>query len=196
MHGGVGGCLKVNDFRIVLDRGLHSSRVSGIYKGGSDTQRGQDLTHNNIGAAINGISADDMIAHSQQAKQRRTDGAHTGGGSYCILSTLQLSNFFLKNTDSRISGARIVIAGNFAAENTHGIIRSGECKGRGLIDRSGQGTIVTVAAITSVNSLCIEASLVHINVAHSVASKFFFVRLVTHLVKRYIATIVPIIKFA
>ena len=134
-HGRVCRNFEIQDLGVGSHSSLDCFGIAGVDQGGLETEAGQDASHDDVGAAVNGIGADDVVAGLQNAQQRGAYSAHAGTGGNGIVRVLKSAHLSLESSYGRVGGSCIRILGNGSAENAAAFFEGLEGIGRGLVDR-------------------------------------------------------------
>ena len=126
----VGGRFDPDELGIGRDFGLHRRQVAHRHEVALDAQRRVHLGHDAVGAAVEVVGRDDLIAGFQQA-QHAVDGRHAGGEGQAVLAIIQRRQGVLELGAGGVVGARVLVA-LVVARRALGV-------GRGLVDGRHDG---------------------------------------------------------
>ena len=132
-------------------------RVVGIDEGGLDAEAAEAHVELRVGAAVQRLGRDDLVAGFQQAGQRdelrRLPAAHRQRAH----AALQRRHALLERRRGRVHDARVDIAEALQVEERGGVRGVLENVGSGLVDRHGARAGFGIGPVSGVQRACGEA---------------------------------------
>ena len=122
-HGVVGG-LEINHLGVGLDGGLQCLQIGGIHARDLNAHIGEVYGRHCVGAAVNRVVKDHMVAALQERDHHRTDCAHAGGGGHSVLTALHGGALQLEGTGGGVSAAGVLIAGDLLGKLVSTLLHS------------------------------------------------------------------------
>ena len=136
---GVAEGLEVDEGGVVLDGRLDLVEVVGVDEGGRDAVLRERVLEQVVGAAIDGLLGDHMIAGLGERLDGVGDGGGAGGDSETGHATLERGDAVLEDALRGVGQAAVDVAGIGEAEAVGGVLGVTEDVARGLVDGHGTG---------------------------------------------------------
>ncbi len=138
---GIAQGLNKNGLGIVLDRRLCLLQVVDVHKGGLHTVDGQGVGQQVVGAAVDGLLGDNVVAHMGQRLEGIRNSGSAGGSGQRRRAALQRGDPLLQHVLGGVCETAIDIAAVGQVEAGGGVSGIAEDVGGGLIDghRPGVG---------------------------------------------------------
>ena len=133
--------------------------VGGVNERGLDAHLRQPLREKLIYTAINISLRDDVVSGFEEGHERGCDGSHAGGEGQGRVHALQRRNCFFCNRIGWITVPCIEMVSVCGAQL---LVIVGDFESRGLINRSGQGSVFLLQIRSAAHSLGFGVMLFHL----------------------------------
>ena len=144
---GIAKRLEVDDRGVVLDGTLDLSQVVRIDKGSLDAKLGERVLQQVIGAAIDGLLGNHVVAGLGEGLQSVGDGGSTRSDSETSHATLERGDAILKDALSGVGQTAVDVTGVGKTKAVSGVLGVTEHIARGLVDRHSAGVGCGVGAL-------------------------------------------------
>ena len=122
-----------------LDRPAEVLRIGGVDEVDLQAETGQGVDEEVVGAAVEAVGTDQVVAGAGDVEDREGDGGGARGEGQRPDAALEGGHPLLEDVGRRVHDPRVDVAGPLQAEELGGVLGVVKDVGRGLVDRHGTG---------------------------------------------------------
>ena len=144
---GVAERLEIDDRGAVLDGALDLFQVMRIDKRGLDAKLGERMLQQVVGATVDGLLGNHVVAGLSKSLQGIGDGSSTGGDGETCHATLECGDTVLEDALGGVGQTAVDVTGIGKTKAVGGVLGVAEHIARGLVDRHGTGVGCRIGAL-------------------------------------------------